>query len=179
MSFFGPSSLLNGLLIGFLFGFILQKGRVTRHDVIVGFLRLTDMTVLRVMVSAILTSMAVIFLLRELGLTDLYPPVTNYFGQIAGGLVFGAGMAIAGYCPGTAAGALGEGSWDAFIVMGGMVIGSALYAEAYPFLLERFLQGADAGPLTLPEVLGTDRWMVIISAAAFFTGLLFAVRKRA
>ena len=98
MNILGPNSLLNGLLIGFIFGFILQKSRVTKHDVIVGFLRLTDLTVLRVMAAAIIVSMIGVHLLNAAGWADIYPPSANFFGLVAGGLVFGAGMATAGYC---------------------------------------------------------------------------------
>lgn len=177
MNIFGPTSLVNGLLIGFLFGFILQKSRVTKHDVIVGFLRLTDLTVLRVMAGAIIVAMIGVHLLNELGLTDLYPPSANFFGLVAGGLIFGAGMATAGYCPGTAAGALGEGKTDALVAMAGMVIGSALYAEVYPVLLPH-LTASEAGPLTLPEVLHLGRWPVIAALTVVFSGVLYAVRKR-
>jgi len=177
MNILGPNSLVNGLLIGFLFGFILQKSRVTKHDVIVGFLRLTDLTVLRVMGAAIIVAMIGVHLLNEMGLTDLYPPAANFFGLVAGGIIFGAGMATAGYCPGTAAGALGEGSLDALVAMAGMIIGSALYAEVYPALLPR-LTASEAGPLTWPEVLHMNRWIVIVVLTAVFSGVLYAVRKR-
>jgi hypothetical protein len=72
---------------------------------------------------------------------------------------------------------LGEGTTDALVAMIGMIIGSALYAEVYPFLLPR-LEASEAGPLTLPEVLNLNRWAVIAALVAGFSGVLYAVRKR-
>jgi len=64
----GPARLLLGLLTGVLFGFILQKGQVTKYQKIVAFFRLTDLTVLKVMFGAILAGMVGVYLLYDLGL---------------------------------------------------------------------------------------------------------------
>ena len=138
--------LAQGLVIGLLFGFFLQKGGVIKYDVIMAQLRLTDFTVLKVMLTAVAVSM--------LGVSYLYPrdmvPVKTKEGSIKnavfGGLIFGVGFGLLGYCPGTIAGAIGNGYMDAatggFI---GIVLGTVVYALAYKTL-------KDTGVLT------TDRY---------------------
>lgn len=124
--------LLQGLIIGILFGFFLQKGGVTKYDVIVGQLRLIDFTVIKIIFTAIVVSM--------LGISYFYPkgmvPVKTKSGSlknaIIGGLLFGIGFGILGYCPGTIAGAIGNGYIDA-ITGGflGIVLGTMIYAMLY------------------------------------------------
>lgn len=124
--------LIQGLVIGILFGFFLQKGGVTQYDVLVGQLRLTDFTVIKIILTAIVVSM--------LGVSYFYPkgmiPVEIKEGSIKnamiGGLLFGIGFGLLGYCPGTIAGAIGNGALDAltggFI---GIVLGTVIYAMMY------------------------------------------------
>jgi uncharacterized membrane protein YedE/YeeE len=124
--------MIQGLVIGILFGFFLQKGGVTRYDVIMGQLRLTDFTVIKIILTAIVVSM--------LGVSYFYPkdmvPVKTKEGSIKnaiiGGLLFGVGFGLLGYCPGTIAGAIGNGSIDAlFGGFIGIVLGTVIYALMY------------------------------------------------
>ncbi|HOX95730.1 MAG TPA: YeeE/YedE thiosulfate transporter family protein, partial [Syntrophales bacterium] len=102
-----------GLVTGILFGFLLQKGRVLRYDKQVGALRLMDMTIVKFMLSAVLVGMVGVYLLKDMGLAKLSIKTTILGPVILGSLVFGLGWGLLGYCPGTQAGALGEGRWDA------------------------------------------------------------------
>jgi uncharacterized membrane protein YedE/YeeE len=79
-----------------------------------------------------------------------------------GGLIFGIGWGLLGYCPGTSAGALGEGRWDALWGILGMLLGAALHAEAYPFLKKNVLTWGNLGKITLPQVLGVNPWFIIL-----------------
>ena len=154
--------LLYGVITGVLFGFLLQKGRVLRYDKQLGALRLLDMTIVKFMLSTVLVGMIGIYLLKDLGLAQLSIKSTILGGVILGGLTFGVGWGLLGYCPGTSLGALGEGRWDAVWGIVGMLIGAALYAEAYPFMKRTVLTWGDYGKITLPEVLGINHWLVII-----------------
>jgi len=107
------NSLVLGLITGFLFGFLLQKGRVLRFDKQVGAMRLRDMTILKFMLSAILVGMVGIWLLGDLGVIKLSHKPMNVGAVVLGGFLCGAGWAVMGFCPGTAIGALGEGRWHA------------------------------------------------------------------
>jgi hypothetical protein len=154
--------LLYGVTTGVLFGFLLQKGRVLRYDKQLGALRLLDMTIVKFMLSTVLVGMIGIYLLKDLGLAQLSIKSTILGGVILGGLTFGVGWGLLGYCPGTSLGALGEGRWDAVWGIVGMLIGAALYAEAYPFMKRTVLTWGDYGKITLPEVLGVNHWLIII-----------------
>ncbi len=159
-------TLIYGLVTGALFGFLLQRGRVLRYDKQMGALRLMDMTIVKFMLSAILVGMVGIYLLRDLGLVGLriMPPVLG--ANIIGGLVFGAGWGILGYCPGTSAGALGEGRWDALWGLLGMILGASLYAESFPFLRGTVLTWGKFKTLSLPGLLGINQWIVIAACVA-------------
>lgn len=124
--------LLAGLLIGIAFGFILQKAQVTKTRVIVGQFLLKDFTVMKVMLSAIVVGGVGVYLLNAAGLVTLHPKPLQVGMILAGGAVFGIGMAVLGLCPGTCLAALGQGSRDALWGVFGMLAGGAIYAEVEP-----------------------------------------------
>ena len=165
--------LVYGLITGVLFGFLLQKGRVLRYDRQLGALRLLDMTIVKFMFSTVVVGMVGVYLLKDFGLAKLAVKPTLLGANILGGLTFGIGWGLLGYCPGTSAGALGEGRWDAIWGILGMLAGAALYAEAFPFMKKTVLTWGDLGNLTLPEVLGLSPWVIIpvfaVAALALFT----------
>jgi uncharacterized membrane protein YedE/YeeE len=155
------NSLILGLVTGFFFGFLLQKGRVLRFDKQVGAMRLQDMTILKFMLSAILVGTVGIGLLGDLSVLKLSHKPMNVGALLIGGLLFGAGWAVMGFCPGTAVGAVGEGRWHAIFAILGMIVGAAVYAEFYPLLKTTVLAWKDYGKLGLPEALGVSRWVII------------------
>jgi len=153
--------LLYGLATGILFGFLLQKARVLRYDKQLGALRLADMTIVKFMLSTVLVAMVGTYLLKDFGLVKLSIKPTLLGAVILGGFIFGIGWGLLGYCPGTSAGALGEGRWDALWGILGMLAGAGLYAEAYPGLKMTVLTWGDLGKITFPQVLGVSHWIVI------------------
>ncbi|OPY76239.1 MAG: putative inner membrane protein [Syntrophorhabdus sp. PtaU1.Bin050] len=164
------NELVYGLITGIIFGFLLQKGRVIRYDKQLGALRLLDMTIAKFMFSTILVAMVGVYLLKDLGMAKLSIKPTMLGGNIIGGLVFGIGWGILGYCPGTQLGALGEGRWDAVWGILGMLVGAALFAEAYPALKVSVLTWGVYGKITIPELLGINHWFVI--AAFVIIGIM-------
>lgn len=172
------ASLVYGLITGIIFGVLLQKARVIRYDKQLGALRFLDMTIVKFMLSTVLVAMVGVYLLKDLGLVKLDVKATVLGGNIIGGLIFGAGWGLLGYCPGTSAGALGEGRWDALWGILGMLAGSALYAEAYPFTKKTVLTWGVFGKITLPQVLGIGHWTVIILFIAGGLVLFFWFEKR-
>ena len=153
--------LIYGLVTGILFGFFLQRGRVLRYDKQLGALRLMDMTIVKFMLSTVLVGMVGIYLLKDLGLVKLSIKSTNLGANIIGGLLFGAGWGLLGYCPGTSAGALGEGRWDALWGIIGMLVGAAIFAEVYPVLKTTVLTWGNLGKMTLPQILGLSHWVIV------------------
>lgn len=154
--------IIYGLVTGILFGFLLQKARVIRYDKQIGALRFLDMTIVKFMLSSILVGMVGVYLLQDLGLVKLSLKPTVLGGNILGGIIFGLGWGLLGYCPGTSAGALGEGRWDALWGILGMLTGAALFAESYPVLKKTVLTWGDFGKITLPQILGINHWVLIV-----------------
>lgn len=151
-----------GLITGILFGFFLQKGRVLRYDKQLAALRLQDMTIVKFMLSHIAVAMVGVYLLYDLGLVKLSLKPTILGGVMIGGVLFGLGWGLLGYCPGTSLGALGEGRWDSVWGILGMLVGAGIYAEAYPLLQKTVLTWGNYGKITVPQVLGVNHWLVIV-----------------
>ena len=170
--------LVIGLVIGILFGFLLQKGGATKYHIILGQLLLTDFTVVKIMLSAVITGMLGVHLLRSLGLAQLHPKPGSIGVSIIGGLIFGAGFAVLGYCPGTIAGAVGQGSIDSLIGgVGGILLGSWIFAVAYPGLQKTVLSKGDFGELTLPKLFRVNPWVVVLPAAIILIALLVLMER--
>ena len=165
--------LLYGLITGILFGFLLQKGRVLRYNRQIGAMLLVDMTIVKFMLSTIVVGMIGVHLLNDLGQVSLNLKPTNLGANIIGGLIFGIGWGLLGYCPGTSLGAVGEGRWDAAWGILGMLVGAGLFAEAYGGLQKTVLTWGTYGKITLPQILGVNHWLMI-AAFTIAAGGLFA-----
>ncbi|MGA2918661.1 YeeE/YedE thiosulfate transporter family protein [Methanoregula sp.] len=151
-----------GLLFGICFGFLLQKGGVTDYNVIEGQLLLTDFTVVKVMLSAVIVGMIGFHILKHFGFVRSHAAGGTLGANVIGGLIFGVGFALLGYCPGTVAGAVGTGALDALGGMLGMVVGAGIFAEAYPKLRDTVLQKGPFPAVTVPEFLHLPTWTVIV-----------------
>ena len=172
------SPLLWGLAFGTVFGFLLQKGGATKYDVIVGQLLLTDFTVIKIMLSAVLTGMIGIYAMKTLGWVELSPKSGSAGMNIIGGLIFGVGFAVLGYCPGTIAGAVGNGYLDALVGgLSGITIGSGLFAMLYPRLSQGILKKGDFGDLTWPRLFNVNDWVAVIPAAMLILAVLYCLER--
>lgn len=163
---------MTALAIGFAFGFLLQKGGATDYEVIVNQLLLRDFTVLKIILSAILIGMVGVFTLVHLGIAEFSIKPCNPYTIVAGGLIFGAGFALLGYCPGTMAGAVGTGSVHALAGIAGNLIGAGIYASAYPWIQKRW-DTKNMGELTIPELLGINPWLVALVVGAMILVSLY------
>lgn len=171
------TKLMLGLLTGFIFGFVLQKGQVTKFPVIVGQFRLRDFTVMKVMITAIIVGGIGVYGFRALGMATLHPKPAQLAAVVIGGLVFGVGMALLGYCPGTGVAASAEGHKDGMFGLLGMMAGAALFAEFYGGLTGTLMKWWDLGPVTLPELTGVPSWMFFAAVAAGAVLLFRALDK--
>lgn len=162
-----------GLSFGVIFGFLLHKGGVTKYDIIIGQLLLEDFTVLKIMLSAIITGMIGIYFMKTMGWITLSPKPGSVGMSVLGGLIFGVGFAVLGYCPGTVAGAVGNGYLDAlFGGVSGILVGAALFAAFYPGVKYSILKKGDFGTVTLPELLKTNDWVVVLPMALILVLIL-------
>jgi len=173
----GKAQLLLGLCFGIVFGVFLQKAGVTHYEVIIGQLLLTDFTVLKVMMSAVVVGMIGVHLMHFKGIVNLHVRGGSFGGTVVGALVFGAGFGLLGYCPGTAAGAVGHGAMDALVGgIGGLLFGSWLFAVNS----ERLESVLSKGPFAkerLQEVLHTSTWVAIVVVAVGIIALLVGLES--
>ena len=174
---FSAKQLVLGLLFGLIFGFLLQKGGVAKYHILLGVLLLEDFTVIKVMLTAVIVGSVGVFSLYALGLVKLHVKPTRYAANIIGGLVFGVGFALIGYCPGTGAAALGQGNWDAIAGIAGLMLGSYLFAEASGWLDKTLLKVGDRGKLMLPEVVGVSLPMFLMIFLPLLIAGLFAIGR--
>jgi uncharacterized protein len=167
-----------GFAAGILFGFLLQKGGVTTYDVIIGQLLFTDFTVMKIMLTAIVTGMIGIHFLRILGLAELHPKPGSIGSTVPGGLIFGVGFGILGYCPGTVAGAVGQGSLDA--LLGGVIgilLGAGIFSELFPMLNRNILNKGYFGEITWPQLLNVNPSAIIFPVALGILGVLYFLER--
>jgi hypothetical protein len=147
-----PGKLFLGLLTGVAFGAILYRGRVARHEVIIDQLQLRDFTVAKVMATAVAVSAAAIHWLQRRGRTRFDVKPLQLGGIAAGGVLFGAGLAVLGYCPGTTLAAVGAGNKDAVAGVAGMFLGATAFVSTYSGV-KPFAQAMNAGKVRIPELL--------------------------
>ena len=169
--------IVKGIIFGLAFGFLLQKGGVGKYHLLVGQLLLQDFTVVKVMLTAIVVGMAGVFTLHRFAKVNLHIKPTRLGPNIIGGLIFGAGFAFIGYCPGTVAAALGQWSYDGLFAMLGLVIGSFLYAESSKWLKATVETWGDKGRLLLPDLLHVPRAVFIPVFALMLVGVLWALDR--
>jgi uncharacterized protein len=153
--------LIMGLLTGLVFGFLLQRGGVTQYRVIVGQFLWVDHTVIKTMFTAVVVGSIGVYGLHQFAATPLHLKGVVVAANLLGGIIFGIGMALLGYCPGTAVGAMGDGSRHAIFGLLGMFVGAAAYAEVYPLIHANLLQVGNFGKMTFPEITGLSPWLFV------------------
>lgn len=177
--FADPKALAMGAATGLVFGFLLQKGGVTRYNVIVNQFRFRDFTVLKTMLTAIVVGSIGIYAMLQLGLIKgLSVKPAELAMNAGGGVIFGVGMVLLGYCPGTALAAIGQGSRDAIVGVLGALAGAAIYAEAYPAISRTIEPIAKYGKITFPEIMGVSPWIVIGALAVVSVVVFVLIGKR-
>lgn len=159
--FDSPAKLALGLLSGILFGILLQKGRVAKFRVIVGQFLFTDWTVVKVMLTAVAVGAVGVWAMVAMGWAELHIKPAAFAGVVVGGMSFGAGMAVFGYCPGTSVAACGEGRRDAMVGVLGMIAGAFVYVYSFPEFGGLLTSWGDWGKVTLPQVSGVSPWVFI------------------
>jgi uncharacterized protein len=174
---FGDSgALIVAVIVGIAFGWCLERAGMGSARKLAGQFYLSDLTVFKVMFSAIVTAMLGAFWLGRFGILDLsrvYVPETFVVPQLVGGLVFGIGFAIGGLCPGTSCVAAATGRGDGMMLVGGMFSGVLLTGLSFRWL-DAFYQSTPRGAFTLPQALslpyGVVVALVVLVALAGFRG---------
>ncbi|MFO0649011.1 MAG: YeeE/YedE thiosulfate transporter family protein [Polyangiales bacterium] len=158
------SAVLAPLALGFAFGWALQKGRLGRYETIVNAFRFTDLTVVKFLFTALMVALVTNQALVSLGFAAAVPVAQTYaLGNLAGGVLFGFAMALAGFCPGTVAAGAGEGRLD-YLIPGalGLYTGAVLFGLSYPLFFPKLARIARLGSVTAAQALHVEPWLLIL-----------------
>lgn len=169
-------AVLVGLAMGIVFGFALEKSRVFEPGVIVGQMQLSNFIMLKVFLTAVATGAVVLAAMHGFGYVKLAPKAALYSADILGGLILGAGIALAGACPGTVLAQIGAGYRDAIFTVVGGLAGAVAYSYAEPMLSKTFL-GAGGGKLVLSDLIGIPYWTGALALAALCAVVLVALER--
>ena len=171
--------LVVAVLLGFAFGFVLERAGFGQADKLAAQFYLRDMTVFEVRFSAIVTAMLGVMVAAGFGVVDLGAlsgsavSTTCLWSMLVGGLLLGAGFIISGYCPGTSAVSAASGNLDGMFTFGGVILGSLVYAEAFP-VLGKLAGLGDQGQIFLYDLLGVPAPLlaagITLMALALFLG---------
>jgi len=177
------AGLIVAFLIGIGFGFFLERAGFGSARKLMAQFYLTDMAVLKVMFTAVVTAMLGVLYLSWIGFLDLdlvYLVPTYLGSEIVGGLLLGIGFIIGGYCPGTSVAGLATGKLDALVYVLGLVAGIVVFAALFP-ALQGFYQSSAFGPLRLTEVFhirfGVLAFGVVLMALVAFNLASFVERR--
>ncbi len=173
-----PEKLLLGLVTGIVFGVLLQKGQVAKFPVIVGQFLLKDWTVVKIMGTAVVVGSVGVFALVAAGYASLHVKPLLLGGVLLGGALFGIGMTVLGYCPGTTVAACGEGRRDAMAGVLGMFAGALAFVAAWPALQPVIKGLGNEGKVTIPDLTDTSPWLWITGLALAGIAGMVVLRSR-
>lgn len=165
-------SLTLAFVIGLAFGWTLERAGLADAPKLARQFYLTDLTVFKVMFSALVTAMLGLFWLGRLGVVDLSAiavPDTFIGPQLLGGLVFGAGFVACGLCPGTSCVSAATGRIDGLAVIAGMFAGVVAMGLAIPSIASFFASGA-RGTFTIPDALNLPYGVVVFAVTLLALG---------
>lgn len=168
LGYTGPVS---GIVLGFVFGFVLENAGFGSACKLTAQLRFQDWAVFKVMFTAIVVASGGLYLLQALGMlnvaSDLFVPSVMLWGSTLGGVLIGVGMAVGGYCPGTSVVALCSGKLDGLLFLLGIVAGTLGFNAVFDKV--KSWAWAQTGPdsLTLPQLLHLPAgavWAMLLAA---------------
>ncbi|MEJ2538510.1 MAG: YeeE/YedE thiosulfate transporter family protein [Gemmatimonadota bacterium] len=171
--------LLTAIVLGFLFGFSLERAGFGNARKLAAQFYGTDLTVFKVMFTAILVAMVGYYSLTTLGWVDpalMWVNPTFLPAQIVGGFLLGAGFIMSGLCPGTSVVSAASGRWDAVVTMGGIFLGTLAFVVAVDVFpaLDALYHAGDMGVSVLPTLLGLPPMVfalgVVVAAGLAFVG---------
>lgn len=169
-------SLIVAFMIGIGFGFFLERAGFGSAKKLAAQFYFTDMSVLKVMFSAIVTAMVGVYYLSVIGWVDLsmiYLTPTNILPQVVGGLLLGFGFVIGGYCPGTSCVSASTGRIDGIIFLLGVVFGIFAFGEVFP-LVSNFYNSTPMGQVTLPQFFNIPYGVVVFLVVLMAVGAFVA-----
>ncbi len=167
--------------IGILFGFILERGGFGTSAHIAPVFYFKSTIVPKIMVSAIITTATLILLGTLFGYIDfsqIFIPTTYLWPYLVGGVIFGLGMVMSGWCPGTAVVGIATLKIDAIFFALGLLVGMFFYFDIYQYIID-FANSGNLGKFTIDKLVGGDiRISYLVTVAVSFGLLLFVMAMK-
>jgi rhodanese-related sulfurtransferase len=167
------------LLIGLLFGATLETAGFGNSKKLAAQFYFKDLTVFKVMFTAIIVACVLIFLSSSIGLLDynlVWVPPTYLWPGIVGGLIMGAGFIVGGFCPGTSLVAMATGKVDGVFFVLGALTGIFLFGETVSNFAV-FFESSYMGRFTLPELFGVDYGVVVVAVVVMALLMFWGAEK--
>jgi hypothetical protein len=168
-------ALVYGLLVGIVMGVLIQRVGASNPRMILAALRLEDLTIIKFMATTIAVGMVGVYALGRVIPMHLDIKPTYVLGVLAGGLVFGVGFAIGGYCPGTCVVGLGERRTDALFALLGGIVGALAFTLLYRLLEAPLIKPLSYGKITLADLLHAPPLSIAVVVAAIFAAVMWTL----
>ena len=162
------------IVMGFAFGFVLERTGFTRSQYIADTFYFRNLAVPKIMGVTVITATTWFILFAWMGWIDLsalYTPNTYVWPYLVGGVIFGFGMVMSGYCPGTAVAGLGTGKSDALVFLLGLFGGAFIYFLLYP-MIAGFVSSGNLGVFKLHDLFGGNEYTSYILTVALESGII-------
>ncbi len=179
MSFpLGYTGPLSGIVLGMVFGYVLENAGFGSACKLTAQLRFQDWAVFKVMFTAIVVSSGGLYLMQALGMVnvakDLFVPSVFLWGSSLGGVLIGVGMAVGGYCPGTSMAAVCSGRLDGLLFLVGIVLGTLGFNAGFASIKAWAWKQSGPDSLTLQQFLHLPTWLVwgLLLATLLVVGFL-------
>lgn len=157
-------NILFAVLIGGFFGYSLQRSGFTDSRRIAETFYMKDVHVPTVMFTAIITAAIGLWGLSLIGVLDaskMYFLPSYLLPMIVAGFIFGIGMSVGGFCPGTSLAAMVTGKIDAFVFVGGVFLGSLLFGDLFP-LWDKFYESGAHGVWRIDQLLNINLGLAVL-----------------
>jgi hypothetical protein len=167
------------VLLGFAFGFVLQKGGLTQYPKVAGVFRFAELTVLKFLLSALVTGAIAIRVLTAAGVVAAVPVSDTYLlGNLVGGMLHGVGMALVGFCPGTIVAGAGEGRLDNLVFgIPGLFTGALAFGWAWPAFFPALSRIGALGRITFGELIHASPALLVLLFALMVLILFYLVER--
>ena len=169
------NAILAGVMMGAVFGFALEKSRVFEPGIIVGQMQMRNFIMLKIFLTAVATGAVVLAVLNGFGIVKLQPKAALYAADIVGGLILGAGIALAGACPGTTLAQIGVGYRDALFTLLGGLSGAITFSYWQPWLDTNLI--GKGQKLIFTDLVGIPYWMGALILAGTIVIVLVVMER--
>ncbi len=169
------TAILIGLATGAVFGIALEKSRVFEPGVIVGQMQFRNFIMLKVFLAAVITGLVVLAVMNGVFGVPLHLKSLVWRADIIGGLLLGAGIALAGACPGTTMAQIGAGYRDAWFVLAGGIAGAIFYGYFDKAIVTMLAEKGQK--LTFSGLLGLPFWGLALAVAGVLAIFLVLLER--